>query len=81
MRLDEAIAALQRWFAERNLPTESLTLILNFREADEAGAFDCVLRHDGEIHRMIPYKSIDDLQNFTVRGLKIRIESPLHAEP
>ena len=80
MTFEQAMRGLKLWFAENNLSTDSLTFILNFSDDREAWQFDMVLRQAIDT-RLIPYKPTSDLQETTMSGLKIRVESPLHAEP
>jgi hypothetical protein len=84
MSFEQAMAGLQRWFDENNLSTDSMTLIFNFSDDREAGQFDMVLRHALEQRFWFPVISTNsplDLRKMTMNDLKIRVESPLHAEP
>lgn len=79
---DEVIRSLEQWFMVNNLETRSLTLILNFRDVPEAGAFDWRLHHELNERHLIKFSSDHHhLQEFTLYGIKIRVESPLHGIP
>ena len=46
MKIVEARHALQYWFAERNINTEGLTVILNFQDAQPGVHVDWELKKD-----------------------------------
>ncbi len=68
---------LLHWFAENNIPTDSLTVILNFRDRNAAAHFDMALRRslDPITDQITPTL---DLREFELMGIKTKIESPLH---
>ena len=73
----ELAAAIERYFAERNIPTYGLTVILNFQDFQSAAKLDAAVNR--EFCEMVMNGGPDlDLTNFKVRGINMKIESPVH---
>jgi hypothetical protein len=69
---------LQHWFAQHNIPTDGLTLILNFQDRDAAYRFDCALNQELQPLQMATNPVSFDTREFQMNGVKVKIESPLH---
>ena len=71
--------ALRQWFEENNIPTEGLTLILNFQDAEGGVRFDSAMRR--EVDRLqltfVPFPALFD--RFKLNGIKVKVESPVHS--
>ena len=77
-KLNEVIFAFRSYMAERNIQTDDLTLIFNFRKAEPAADFDYHLKM--ELALCGP-PSLVPFTNLNLQGQSILIESPLHAHP
>ena len=76
--LQRTFDALTRWFAERNISTNSLTVILNFTDRDAAVRFDAAMQRDLEAVILHTAGKQLDVRTFEVIGVKVRVESPVH---
>ena len=72
-----AIGHIRYWFACRNMPCESLTVIFNFSDAREAAAFDAEIKRCTE-PMLWPKGGVLDITAFELYGVKVRVESPVH---
>ncbi len=70
---------LARWFGQRGIPTKGLTVILNFRNAEDAVRFEYELQRDLATDlAMTTTIGRVDVREFTVMGVTFKIESPVH---
>ena len=78
-------AHLRHWFAKYNIPTDSVTIIVNIAEVNPAAAFDAAFRNEFDAFKLHPeadtFAPLDMRQGMQIYGLKFRLESPLHADP
>jgi hypothetical protein len=76
--MDKVFHALHRWFAERDIDTRDLTVILNFGDRQAAVRFDMALRKD--IEKLTDQGPVDkiDIRQFEMMGIKVKLESPVH---
>ncbi len=77
----EVTGKLNRWFAEHNIPTDGLTLILNFRDAKAAERFDLALNRELASVAMNwgnPNPQWVITTNFKINGIEMKVESPIH---
>lgn len=77
-----AMAELRRWFAEHRIPTEGLTVILNFQDAMPAARFDAAVRHEfsGLMFRLDAKEAprMGPVDRLLVMEIDVRVESPIH---
>ncbi len=71
--------ALGRWFVQNNIPTDGLTVILNFQDANAAARFDAALLREIEALRIDHRSKLAEiLSEFEMNGIKVKVESPIH---
>ena len=72
-------AYLMQWFDRRGDKYDSLTVIFNFTDRDEAMRFDYALRQEfNDIHRVSGPMDNADIRTLKIMGIKLKIESPIH---
>lgn len=70
---------LHHWFAENNIPTDGLTMVLNFQDSNAAVRFDAALRKELGALMMPAETKLDLHKEFEMNGIKVLIESPAHS--
>jgi hypothetical protein len=79
MEMREVIHHFRRWFLERNISMDGLTLIVNFQDENPAAHFDYELRKDlSTMALYVQGQSSPQLNSFAIEGVSVRVESPLH---
>ena len=78
MKLESVVHSLGMWFAERDIPTDHLTLILNVAERHAAARLDAYVSAELNDPLVLASTQVIDTARFTMRGINIKIESPLH---
>lgn len=80
MRFTEAIHHVRRWFRERDIGTDHLTIIINISNKDEAARLDYELKRDlHSLHVLqLEDQSLVDIRRMSIEGVSVHIESPLH---
>jgi hypothetical protein len=68
---------LRRYFAEHNISTDGLTVILNFTDRESGARIDAALNREFAEMAMV-VKMDRNLTKFTVYGLEVLLESPVH---
>ena len=76
--LGQAMAALSQFFARYDIPTDSLTVILNIADRDAAARFDAAVKRDADTAMVGDLARRPDIRKMTINGVKVRVESPLH---
>ena len=76
--LQRTFDALSRWFEQRLIPTDSLTVILNFSDRNAAVLFDMAMQRDLESVVLKTQEKWLDLRSFEVLGIRVKVESPAH---
>lgn len=76
MMFSQVVEVLQRYFAEHNIDTYGFTLILNFQDFQSAAKLDFAFAR--EFESMMQTAQQFDSVNFKIRGMEIRLESPVH---
>jgi low affinity Fe/Cu permease len=71
MTLTEVSYNFRRWFAQHNIPTKSVVLIINVSDRDAAARLDAAIKEE-----IFPHET--DTQNMEIQGIEILVESPLH---
>ena len=69
---------LRRYFAEHNINTDGLTVILNFRDRESGARIDAALNREFA-EMAIVVKMDRNLTKLTISGLEVLLESPVHA--
>jgi hypothetical protein len=78
MTLTELGYNFRRWFAQHNIPRESVVLIINVSDRDAAARLDAAIKKELFQADKSGRQIEPDIQNMEVQGIEILIESPLH---
>ena len=70
--------AFHHWFAERGISHEGLTVILNFKDRDEAIRFEAEMQREWA-DRVMPRGRIN-IRDFEIIGFKVKVESEVHSD-
>lgn len=78
MNIHEVVYSVYRYFGERNIPMDGLTIIINLTDKNAAARLDSELKKE-----IAPYMPSDeqnkiDIRTLKIRGISVKIESPLH---
>ena len=65
MRFESIVHSLRAWFAERDIPLNGLTLIINMQNKDQAARFDFELNREFGEHTWVPPNFYVDIRKFT----------------
>jgi hypothetical protein len=79
--MQKIFAQFYSWFASRNIPTEGITITLQFRDGRVAEHFVFELNRDLSEALMFPMTEWDKRQGadkFQIYGIHAKIESPAH---
>lgn len=77
--IERAAAELAHFFARHNIETDGLTIILNIGDREAAARLDYAIKSSFKAYELYPGGPVGDIRQFQLRGVKFKVESPLHA--